>query len=65
MTKSAFALFKRFARDERGASLVEYSVLLGIITAAVIIVITTLSGQINTIFTNISASLGTTVTQTG
>ena len=34
-------LAARFARDERGASLVEYSVLIGLITAAAVTLIAT------------------------
>ena len=35
-----FDILKQFARDERGASLLEYTVLLGIITVAAITSIT-------------------------
>ena len=35
-----FGILKQFARDERGASLLEYTVLLGIITVAAITSIT-------------------------
>ena len=36
MRKQLTSVVKDFARDERGASLLEYSILLGIITVAVI-----------------------------
>jgi pilus assembly protein Flp/PilA len=39
-------LAARFARDERGASLVEYSVLIGLITAATVTLIVTTGGTI-------------------
>jgi pilus assembly protein Flp/PilA len=53
MTISPFTLIKRFAREERGASLVEYSVLVGIITAAVVTALTLLSTEIVTAFDQI------------
>jgi pilus assembly protein Flp/PilA len=59
MTISPFALVKRFAREERGASLVEYSVLVGIITAAVVTAILALGTQIEIAFTTISSVLST------
>jgi pilus assembly protein Flp/PilA len=39
-------LAARFARDERGASLVEYSVLIGLLTAATVTLIATTGGTI-------------------
>lgn len=63
MATSFSSLVKRFARDERGASLVEYAVLVGLVTAATIVVITTLGTNINTAFTNIANRLNTANTQ--
>lgn len=57
MRKSFFSLIKRFAREERGASLVEYAVLVGLITVAVVGVITTLGTQINTAFQTVVTNL--------
>jgi pilus assembly protein Flp/PilA len=57
MATSFAALVKRFARDERGASLVEYAVLVGIITAAIITTIGLLGDNINTALTNVSSRL--------
>jgi pilus assembly protein Flp/PilA len=39
-------LAARFARDERGASMVEYSILIGIITAATIALIIAVGGKV-------------------
>ena len=39
-------MLRRFARDEEGASLVEYTILLGIITVAVIAVIINVGGWV-------------------
>jgi pilus assembly protein Flp/PilA len=47
MKKHVVDLVKRFARDERGASLLEYTILIGIITVAVI-------GSISTVGTWVS-----------
>jgi pilus assembly protein Flp/PilA len=57
MRNSFSALVKRFAREERGASLVEYAVLIGLITAAVITAVTGLGTQIVAEFTEIVANL--------
>ncbi|MGH6851823.1 MAG: Flp family type IVb pilin, partial [Methylocella sp.] len=50
-------LLRRIRNDEEGASMIEYVVLLGLITAAAIAILTTLGGQVVTIFTNISTAL--------
>lgn len=65
MTISPLALIKRFARDERGTSMVEYAVLLGIVTAAVVLTITAVGVNIDGIFQNIDATLTTANTATG
>ncbi|WP_088346023.1 MULTISPECIES: Flp family type IVb pilin [Rhodomicrobium] len=57
MATSFAALVKRFARDERGASLVEYAVLIGIITAGLVTAITALRTEIIGSFTAIGALL--------
>lgn len=51
--RKATELMKRFAREESGASLVEYGVLVGLVTAAVVGLVTTLGGEIATAFTNV------------
>lgn len=57
MTTSFLTLVKRVAREDRGAALVEYAVLVGLITAAIIATIGLLGDQINTSFTNVVARL--------
>jgi len=47
MNKSFSSLIQRFAREDRGASLVEYAVLVGLITVALIGAVTLLSGNIS------------------
>jgi len=50
MANSFLKLVKSFARDERGATMVEYSVLVGIVTIAIVAVLTALSGSIQGAF---------------
>ncbi len=57
MTTSFLTLVKRVAREDRGAALVEYAVLVGLITAAIITAVGLLGDQINTAFTNVVARL--------
>jgi pilus assembly protein Flp/PilA len=56
MTKILQTL-KRFRKDEEGAALIEYTVLLGILLIAVIASINTVGGWINTQWTALAASL--------
>jgi pilus assembly protein Flp/PilA len=58
MATSFSSLVKRLARDDRGAALVEYAVLVGLITAAIITAIGLLGDNINTAFTNVTTRLG-------
>jgi len=44
-------------RDEQGATMVEYGLIVGLIAVAAIVTITALSGQIVNVFTNIKNSL--------
>ncbi|KLK92632.1 hypothetical protein AA309_13115 [Microvirga vignae] len=48
---------KRFARDEEGASLVEYSVLIGLISAAVILLIGTVGGKVTNAWTRLNTNM--------
>lgn len=41
------SLFKKFKKDEDGAALIEYTVLLGILLVAVIVVIVAVGGWVN------------------
>ena len=53
------SLVKRFARDERGATLVEYSVLIALVTVALVAAITTMGDQIQLAFQRIAGVLTT------
>lgn len=50
-------LLQKFRRDEDGAAMVEYAVLLGLITAAVIATITAMGGDIAGIFLTVQTAL--------
>lgn len=50
---------RKFRKDEEGAAMVEYAVLLGIITAASIATIALIGTQISTIFTTVNTVLAT------
>jgi pilus assembly protein Flp/PilA len=54
---NALTLVRRLAKDEDGASLVEYTVLLGILLVAVIASITAVGSWINGKWTALSAAL--------
>ena len=47
---------KALLRDERGASMVEYSILIGIITAAAIATIVVIGGKVKTAWTTLQAA---------
>ena len=46
-----------FAKDDRGAALVEYGLLVGLIAVVCIVAVTLLGTQINQAFTTITAAL--------
>jgi pilus assembly protein Flp/PilA len=50
-------LIKKFRKEEDGASLIEYSLLVGLISIAVITAITLISGNLVTIWTNTSSAV--------
>jgi pilus assembly protein Flp/PilA len=50
-------LAKRFVADENGAALVEYTVLIGIMLAAVILSIISIGGWVNTKWTALNTAL--------
>ena len=50
-------MFKRFVKDDSGAALVEYGMLVGFIAVLCIVAVQTLGTTINTVFTNINTAL--------
>jgi pilus assembly protein Flp/PilA len=56
--ESSMSVFKRFARDESGATAIEYGLIAAGISVAIITVVNTLGGQLKTTFTSVSTALG-------
>ena len=50
-------LFKSFLRDEEGAAMVEYGLLVGLIALVAVGAVTTLGSSVKTLFTNIASAL--------
>lgn len=44
----------RFIRDEDGASAVEYGLIIGLIAVALVVILGTMGGGLNTLFTTVS-----------
>ena len=53
------SVFKRFLRDESGATAIEYGLIAAGISVAIISVVNTLGTKLVTTFTNVSNQLGT------
>jgi pilus assembly protein Flp/PilA len=49
---------KKFAADESGASLIEYSLLIGLITVLAVVAITAVGIWVNGQWTNLQATIG-------
>lgn len=50
---------KKFLSDERGASAVEYGLIVGLIAVAIVAVLGTMGGGLNKLFSSISDSITT------
>ncbi len=50
-------IFKRFAKDESGATAIEYGLIAGLISVVIIATITTIGTRLNGKFTSISSGL--------
>ena len=51
------ALWERLIREDAGQDLIEYGLLIGLITALVITTITTIGGKVQTYFTTLNTKL--------
>jgi pilus assembly protein Flp/PilA len=51
------AILKRFAKDESGATAIEYGLIAAGISVAIIAVVNSLGTQLKTTFSNVSSSL--------
>ena len=54
------ALFKRFVREEAGQDLIEYGLLVGIITAVSVATITAIGTKTKTFYTALCSAIGAT-----
>lgn len=50
-------IIKNFWNDEEGATAIEYGLIAGLVAVAIVTILGTLGGQLNTIFTRISTAL--------
>jgi pilus assembly protein Flp/PilA len=50
-------LVKRFAKDESGATAIEYGLIAAGISVAIITIVTTVGGNLKTVFTTVSTAL--------
>ena len=57
--RKVIEMAKRFRREEDGAAMVEYTVLLGIITAGVILMVIAISTWVTGTWTNLNTTLTT------
>jgi len=57
VTLVAFAQ-DRLKRDEKGATAVEYGLMVGLIAVVIIVAVTALGGQLNGLFESVSDQLG-------
>lgn len=57
-------LLKRFIKEESGATMVEYAIMVALIAVAAIAVVTLIGGQVTDVFTTVQESLPTTVGET-
>jgi pilus assembly protein Flp/PilA len=55
--RKVLELAKRFGREEDGAAMIEYSILIGIISAAVILSVLAVGGWVQTQWSNLEAAL--------
>ena len=52
------ALLKRFVNEDSGQDLIEYGLLIGIITSAVVALITAIGGKVKTYYTTLQSNIG-------
>jgi pilus assembly protein Flp/PilA len=55
--KNLYNGIRKFAKDEEGASAVEYGMMVGLIAVAIIITVAAIGTQLNTLFTTIKECL--------
>lgn len=55
--KRAFRLFTRLRKDDGGATLIEYSILIGLMTTAVMVMVFAISGWIADAWSSLNSAL--------
>jgi len=58
MTKLYFSLMNRVNRDEQGQGLVEYALIIALVSVLLVAALNTLQGGIDGVFTGIAGTLG-------
>jgi len=51
-------LIQKFIRDEEGVTAIEYGLIATLIAVAIILTVTAVGGQLNTVFTSVKTALG-------
>jgi pilus assembly protein Flp/PilA len=54
-----FKIFRSFAKDESGATAIEYGLIAALVSVAAIGALTALGGSLNTMFQTVSSAVGT------
>ena len=49
--------FSRFIKDEAGATMIEYGLIVGLVSVVAIAILTTVGGTLITLFTRVNAAL--------
>lgn len=52
-------LFARFAKDESGATAIEYGLIAGLVSVVIVTILTTMGDSLNDVFTKINDALTT------
>ncbi len=52
-------LFARFAKDESGATAIEYGLIAGLVSVVIVTILTTMGGSRTAVFTKINTALTT------
>ena len=51
------SLFNRFIKDESGATAIEYGLIAALVSVAIITILTTMGGTLNSVFTRVNTGL--------
>jgi len=54
-----YAILSRFARDDSGATAIEYGLIAGLVSVVIITAVTTLGNKLNVTFSKVGNALGT------